>query len=110
MLVGHGAEQSRARTTYGGDGEGRRRCGAADELDDEAGREAFGDGGWARVRRRRDELDGRAGLGDGGEIEDGDGGGEDRRVDRKVEDEQNRNRLIYIGRDPLVLAGKTNQD
>ena len=57
--------------TYGGDGEidagglawpgeGRRRRGAADELDgrragldDEAGREAVGDGGWARVRRRR---------------------------------------------------------
>ena len=37
--------------------------------------------------RRRDELDGRARLGDGGEIEDGGGGGEDRRVDRKVEDE-----------------------
>ena len=36
--------------------------------------------------RRRDELDDRAGLGDGGEIEDGGGGGEDRRVDRKVED------------------------
>ena len=36
--------------------------------------------------RRRDELDTRAGLGDGGEIEDGGGGGEDRRVDRKVED------------------------
>ena len=41
-------------------GEGRRRRGAADELDgrrarldDEAGREAVGDGGWARVRRRR---------------------------------------------------------
>ena len=31
--------------------------------------------------RRRDELDGRAGLVDGGEIEDGGGGGEDRRVD-----------------------------
>ena len=60
--------------------------------------------------RRRDELDGRAGLGDGGEIEDGGGGGEDRRVDRKVEDEQNRNRLIYIGRDPLVPAGNTSRD
>ena len=104
--------------TYGGDGEidagglarsgeGRRRRGAADELDgrragldDEAGREAVGDGRWARVRWRRrdaaerrramragrmarpgggrrrwrhgrDELDSRAGLGDGGEIEDG---------------------------------------
>ena len=30
---------------------------------------------------------GRAGLGDGGEIEDGGGGGDDRHVDRKVEDE-----------------------
>ena len=36
--------------------------------------------------RRRDELNCRAGLGDGGDIEDGGGGGEDRRVDRKVED------------------------
>ena len=34
--------------------------------------------------RRRDELDGRAGLGNGGEIEDGGGGGNNRRVDRKV--------------------------
>ena len=30
-------------------------------------------------------------------------------VDRKVEDEQ-RNRSIYIGRDPLVPAGKPNRD
>ena len=30
-------------------------------------------------------------------------------VDRKVEDEQ-RNRSIYIGRDPLVPACNTNQD
>ena len=66
-------------------------------LDDEVGREAVGDGGWARVRRRRrdaaerrramragrmarpgggrrrrrrgrDELDGGAGLGDGGDV------------------------------------------
>ena len=44
-------------------------------------------GGRRRRRRGRDELDGRAGLGDGGEIEDGGGGGDDRRVDRKVEDE-----------------------
>ena len=99
MLAGHGAELStsceddvrqRRRDRCG---EGRRRCGAADELDgrragldDEAGREVVGDGGWARVRWRRDELDDRAGLGDGGEIKDGGGGGEDRRVDRKVED------------------------
>ena len=62
------------------------------------------------MRRRRDELDGRAGLGDGGEIEDGGGGGDDRRVDRKVEDEQNRNRSIYIGRDPLVPDGNISRD
>ena len=37
--------------------------------------------------RRRDELDTRAGLGDGGEIEDCGGGGDDRRVDRKVKQE-----------------------
>ena len=127
-------------------GEGRRRRGAVDELDgrragldDEAGREAVGDGGWARVRRRRrdaperrramwagrmarpgggrrrwrrgrDKLDGRAGLGDGGEIEDGGGGDDERCVDQKVEDEQNRNRSIYIGRDPLVPAGNTSRD
>ena len=90
-----------------------RRTAETVGLDDEVGREAVGDGGWARVRRRRrdaaerwramrmalpgegrrrrrrgrDELDGRAGLGDGGEIEDGGGGGDDRCVDRKVEDE-----------------------
>jgi len=108
-------------------------------LDDEVGREAVGDGGWARVRRRRrdaverrramragrmawpgggrrrrwhgrDELDGRAGLGDGGEIKDGGGGSDDRRVDRKVEDEQNRNHSIYIGQDPLVPAGNTSRE
>ena len=67
-------------------------------------------GGRRRRRRGRDELNGRAGLGDGGEIEDGGGGGEDRRVDRKIEDEQNRNRSIYIGRDPLVPAGNTSWD
>ena len=64
VLAGHGAELSRARTTYGGDGMRRRddaRCGL----------------GGCR---------GRAGVGDGGEIEDGGGGGDDRRVDRKVED------------------------
>ena len=62
------------------------------------------------MRRRRDELDDRAGLGDGGEIEDGGGGGDDRHVDPKVEDEQNRNRSIYIGQDPLVPAGNTSRD
>ena len=51
-----------------------------------AGRMAWPGGGRRRRRRGRDELDGRAGLGDGGDIEDGGGGGEDRRVDRKVED------------------------
>ena len=55
-------------------------------------------GGGRRRRRGTDELDdggwrGRAGLSDGGEIED----------------EQNR-RSIYIGRDPLVPAGKINRD
>ena len=80
MLAGHGAEQSHARTTYGGDstaigrgsttrpGGGRRRR-------------------WRR-RGRDDEID---------------------VVDRKVEDEQ-RNRSIYIGRDPLVPTGNTNRD
>ena len=67
-------------------------------------------GGRRRRRRGRDELDGQAGLGDGGEIEDGGGGGEDRRVDQKVEDEQNRNRSIYIDRDHLVLVGNTSRD
>ena len=139
VLASHGAELSTSR-------EDDVRRGAVDELDgrragldDEAGREAVGDGGWARVRRRRrdaaerrramragrtvwpgggrrrrrrgrDELDGRAGLGDRGEIEDDGGGGDDRRVDRKVEDEQNRNRSIYIDQDPLVSAGNTSRD
>ena len=62
-----------------------------------------------RARRR-----GRAGVDDdGGAAElDADGRGRDDEidvVDRKVEDEQ-RNRLIYIGRDPLVPAGNTNRD
>ena len=75
-----------------------------------AGRMARPGGGRRRRRRGRDELDGRAGLGDGGEIEDGGGGGDDRRVDRKIEDEHNRNHSIYIGRDPLVPAGNTSRD
>ena len=63
-----------------------------------AGRMARPGEGRRRRRRGRDELDdggwrGRAGLSDGGEIED----------------EQNR-RSIYIGRDPLVLAGNTSRD
>ena len=80
MLAGHGAEQSRVRTTYGGDltaagrgsttrpGGGRRR--------------------WRRGRGRDDEID---------------------VVDQNVEDEQ-RNRSIYIDRDPLVPTGNTNRD
>ena len=70
MLAGHGAELSTSRE----DDVRRRR------------RDRCGEG---RRRRGRDELDGWAGLGDGGEIEDGGGSGDDRRVDRKVEDEQN---------------------
>jgi len=86
-----------------GGGDGMRRAMRAERM-------ARPGGGRRRQRRGKDELDSRAGLGDGGEIEDGGGGGEDRRVDRKVEDEQNRNRLIYIGRDPLVPAGNTSRD
>ena len=67
-----------AREAVDGGGSGAGRDGA--------GRMARPGGGRRRWRRGRDELDGRAGLGDGGEIEDG-GGGDDRRVDRKVEDE-----------------------
>ena len=72
MLAGHGAELSRARTTYDGDDLDGHRAG----LDDEG------------ERGRDDEID---------------------VVDRKVEDEQ-MNRSIYIGRDPLVPAGNTNRD
>ena len=50
-------------------------------------------GGRRRRRRGRVKLDGGAGLSDGGEIED----------------EQNRH-SIYIGWDPLVLAGNTSWD
>ena len=71
---------------------------------------------WRRSRRppggarRR----GRAGVDDGGGTVELDAAGRGRDdeidvVDRKVEDEQ-RNRSIYIGRDPLVPAGNTNQD
>ena len=75
---------------YGG-GDGMRRA-------MRAGRMVRPGGGRRRRRRGRDELDdggwrGRAGLSDGGEIED----------------EQNK-RSIYIGRDTLVPAGKTNWD
>ena len=84
-----------ASTTEGGVG-----CGGGDGMRRamRAGRMARPGGGRRRRRRGRDELDdggwrGRVGLGDGGEIED----------------EQNR-RSIYIGRDPLVLAGNTSRD
>ena len=67
-------------------------CGVVGRENGAAGR------GRRRRRRGRDELNdggwrGRAGLSDGGEIED----------------EQNR-RSIYIGRDPLVPTGNTSRD
>ena len=84
-----------ASATEGGVG-----CGGGDGMRHamRAGRMARPGGGRRRRRRGRDELDdggwrGQVGLSDGGEIED----------------EQNR-RSIYIGRDPLVLAGKTSRD
>ena len=84
-----------ASATEGGVG-----CGGGDGMRRamRAGRMAWPGGGRRRRRRGRDELDdggwrGRAGLGDGGEIED----------------EQN-SRSIYICRDPLVPAGKPNRD
>ena len=80
--------------------EGGVWCGGGDGMRRvmRAGRMARPGGGRRRRRRGRDELDdggwrGRAGLSDGGEIED----------------EQNR-RSIYIGRDPLVPAGNTSRD
>ena len=74
-----------------GGGDGMRRAMRAERM-------AWPGGGRRRWRRGRDKLDdggwrGRAGLSDGGEIED----------------EQNR-RSIYIGRDPLVPAGNTSRD
>ena len=84
-----------ASATEGGVG-----CGDGDEMRRvmRAGRMARPGGGRRRRRRGRDKLDDggwrdRAGLGDGGEIED----------------EQNR-RSIYIGQDPLVSAGNTSRD
>ena len=83
---------------------------------------SLGDGGWGRVQRlRRDaarcgpgEWRGRAGVDDDGgaaEVDAAEGGRDEIDiVDRKVEDEQNRNRSIYIGRDPLVPAGNTSRD
>ena len=80
--------------------EGGVWCGGGDGMRRamRVGRMARPGGGRRRRRRGRDELDdggwrGRAGLSDGGEIED----------------EQNR-RSIYIGRDPLVPAGNTSRD
>ena len=71
-----------------GGGDGMRRCGQGEwrgraGVDDDNGTAQLDAAG-----RGRDEID---------------------VVDRKVEDEQ-RNRSIYIGRDPLVLAGNTNRD
>ena len=73
------------------------------------------------VRRRRSRRPlggarrrGRVGVDDDGGVAELDAAGRGRDdeidvVDRKVEDEQ-RNRLIYIGQDPLVPAGNTNRD
>ena len=84
-----------ASATEGGVG-----CGGGDGMRRAmwSGRMARPGGGRRRRQRGRDELDdggwrGRAGLSDGGEIED----------------EQNRC-SIYIGRDPLVPAGNTSRD
>ena len=56
---------------------------------------------------------GRAGVDDDGREAELDAAGHSRDeidvVDQKVEDEQ-RNRSIYIGQDPLVPAGNTNRD
>ena len=98
MLAGLRAEQSRARTMYGGDSTA-------------AGRGSTTTVAWA-WQRRRDR--GRAGVDDDGSAAELDAAGRGRDdeidvVDRKVEDEQ-RNRSIYIGRDPLVPAGNTNRD
>ena len=97
LLAGHGAEQSHARTTYGG------------ELT-AAGRGSTTTAAQAR-QRRRDR--GRAGVDDDGGATELDAAGRGRDeidvVDRKVEDEQ-RNRSIYIGQDPLVPAYNTNRD
>ena len=73
------------------------------------------------VRRRRSRRPsggarrrGQAGVDDDGSAAELDAAGRGRDdeidvVDRKVEDEQ-RNRSIYIRRDPLVPAGNTNRD
>ena len=89
VLVGHGAELSTSRE------------------DDVRRRQARRPPGGARRR-------GRAGVDDDGGAAELDAAGRGRDdeidvVDRKVEDEQ-RNRSIYIGRDPLVPAGKPNRD
>ena len=109
MLAGHGAELSTSReddvrrrrrgstTRPGGKRsvtEGGLGCGGGDGMRrrDDA---RCGPGGWHGRAGVEDDggatemssTYGRVGLGDGGEIEDGGGGGDDRRVDRKVEDE-----------------------
>ena len=83
MLAVHGAELSTSRE----DDVRRRWRGSTTRPGGKRSATEGGLGcGGGDGMRRRDELDTRAGLGDGGEIEDGGGGGEDRRVDRKVED------------------------
>ena len=99
VLAGHGAELSTSRedddgaarqtsSTAAGRGSTTRPGGKRSATEG-----GLGCGGGDGMRRRDDArcglggCRGRAGVGDGGEIEDGGGGGEDRRVDRKVEDE-----------------------
>ena len=80
-----------------GGGDGMRRCGPG-EWRGRAGVED--DGGAAETSStagRGWATEARSKMG---------GGGDDRRVDRKVEDETVR----YIGRDPLVPAGNTSRD
>ena len=71
---------------------------------------------WRRRARRPPggaRRRGRAGVDDDGREAELDAAGHSRDeidvVDQKVEDEQ-RNRSIYIGRDPLVPADNTNRD
>ena len=102
MLAGHGAKLSTSREAY--DLETARSCGRARRRRRGTANEL--EGRWVGL----DDKAGREAVGDGGEIEDGGGGGDDRRVDQKLEDEQNRNRSIYIGRDPLVKASNISRD
>ena len=88
MLASHGAELSTSREDYVRWRRARRPPGGAQRrgragVDDDGGPVELDVAG-----RGRDEID---------------------VVDRKVEDEQ-RNRSIYIGRDPLVPADNTNRD